>query len=202
MCRLFVAIPLVVISLLSSGSTSLATPPPADYPTSSIKATVVDVTGISIPIRTGFWDSTAGPRGEGQGWGFDKAFNYHNITDVEAMRFVLQSPQKVQQGLQATYTAYANENICDVDSCTAINVIEVRGVYDSQAPDLYYGYPTGGQIGLLTMYCVQGGQVRCPDWVTTSLRNGLTGPATSGGSAKGTTADTISQERYTASYVR
>lgn len=140
--------------------------PPAGYPTSQVMATASNPTLGSIQIRRGFWDSAID-----QGWGMDKAWNKHNIWSLEAMRRVMLSPNITPQGLQYLLKAYAGKYSCSGSTCTLTDQREVRGVYDTQSYTNYCGWPVGGKMGLLTMYCEQGGVIRCPNWVTYSITN-------------------------------
>lgn len=149
-----------------------AAQPPPGYPTSQVMATAANPTLGSIQIRRGFYDGDVD-----QGWGMDKAWNKHNIWSVEAMRRVLLSPNITQQGLQYRLKAYAGKYSCSGSTCTLTDQREVRGVYDTQSYATYYGWPVGGKMGMLTMYCNQGGVIRCPNWVTYSITNpGMNNP--------------------------
>ena len=143
-----------------------AAPPPPGYPTSQVMSTAANPTLGSIQIRRGFYDSAVN-----QGWGMDKAWHKHNIWSVEAMRRVMLSTNITNQGLQHLLKAYAGKYQCNGSTCTLTDQREVRGIYDTQSYQYYYGWPVGGKMGLLTMYCNQGGEPRCPNWVTYSITN-------------------------------
>lgn len=144
---------------------SAAQPPPG-YPTSQVMATAANPTLGSIEIRRGFYDGAID-----QGWGMDKAWNKHNIWSVEAMRRVMLSTNITPQGLQYLLKAYAGKYQCSGSTCTLTDQREVRGIYDTQSFQYYYGWPVGGKMGMLTMYCEQGGAPLCPNWVTYSITN-------------------------------
>lgn len=129
-------------------------------------ATIYNPTLGYIDIRRGFYDSAVN-----QGWGMDKAWNKHNIWSLEAMRRVMRSTNVTNQGLQHLIKAYAGKYQCNGSSCTLTDQREVRGIYDSQSFQYYYGWPVGGVMGTLTMYCEQGGAPLCPTWVTYSITN-------------------------------
>lgn len=154
-----------------TGSAAVASPtwaaqPPAGYPTSQVMATAANPVLGNIQIRRGFYDADIN-----QGWGLDKAWNKHNIWSTEAMRRVMLSPNITTQGLQYLLRAYAGKYQCSGNTCTLSDQREVRGVYDTQTYNNYYGWPVGGQMGMLTMYCYQGGEALCPSWVTYSIIN-------------------------------
>lgn len=160
----------VLLAALTGGVVSSAPAwagqPPAGYPTSQVMSTASNPTLGSIQIRRGFYDADIN-----QGWGMDKAWNKHNIWSVEAMRRVMLSPNITTQGLQYLLKAYAGKYRCSGSTCTLTDQREVRGVYDTQTYTNYYGWPVGGKMGQLTMYCYQGGELRCPNWVAYSITN-------------------------------
>lgn len=149
-----------------SGAPAVAAQPPAGYPTSQVMATASNPTLGSIQIRRGFYDSAVN-----QGWGMDKAWNKHNIWSLEAMRRVMLSTNITNQGAQHLLKAYAGRYQCSGSICTLTDQREIRGVYDTQSFGNYYGWPVGGKMGLLTMYCYQGGEALCPNWVAYSITN-------------------------------
>lgn len=136
-------------------------PPPPGYPTNEIFGVVSTPPG-TVYVRRGFYDGDAD-----QGFGFDKVYHKHNITSMDAIRFVLNTPKYVAEGRQWKYTAYAYEWLCDSSGCELVQQIEVRGIWEPTSFDTYYGWPVGGQLGLMTMYCI--GYIRCPNWVTGAL---------------------------------
>jgi hypothetical protein len=144
---------------------SAAQPPPG-YPTSQVMTTASNPTLGGIDIRRGFYDGDID-----QGWGMDKAWHKHNIWSLEAQRRVMLSTNIETQGLQYKLTAYAGKYQCNGSTCTLTDQREVRGIYDTQSYTIYYGWPVGGKMGQLTMYCYQGGELRCPNWVTYSITN-------------------------------
>lgn len=154
-------------------------PPPAGYPTAQVMASFSNSFG-GITIRRGFWDS-----GPDQGFGYDKAYNKHGITHIDAQKMVLRSPNRAVSGLQYRYTAYAREWI----NGQLNQQIEVWGIYDYRSFSTYYGWPAGNPLGLVTMYCV-GYNPRCPSWVTIALRNGTSA------------ATTTTSHSFNASYVK
>jgi len=164
---LFAALLAFLASTMFVGTAAWAGQPPPGYPTASIVATANNTYGLgSIPIRRGFYDGTID-----QGFGADKAWNKHNIWSFEAMRRVMLSWNITQQGAQYLLKAYAGKYKCDGWTCTLVDQREIYAVYDTQSYTKYYGWPVGGKMGLLTMYCNQGGIIRCPNWVTYSLLN-------------------------------
>jgi len=171
--RTRVAIAAVFLSAVSilAGAPAFSAPPPAGYPTQQVMATANNPSVANIPIRRGFWDADAA-----EGFGLDKAWHYHNITTVTGQVKVMMSPNVTLQG-NGNYrlTAYANKQECvvrnGVRECTIVEEIPVVGVYNPDVKDTYFGWPVNGVLGMQTMYCDQGGAVKCPSWVWLSLQN-------------------------------
>jgi hypothetical protein len=161
----------VVLASMLTASPALAAPPPPGYPTQQIMATAKNPGFADIPIRRGFWDADAG-----QGFGFDKAWNYHNITTLSGQQKVMLSPTRKQQGNGSwRLTAYAQKEECVTSNgsttCRIVEEIPVVGVYNPRTFDEYFGWPVRGVLGEQTMYCDQGGVVKCPSWVWIALQN-------------------------------
>jgi hypothetical protein len=158
---------------LSGTAPASAAPPPSGYPTSEVLATAVNPELGDIELRRGFWDSETN-----LGFGVDKAWNKHNIWSIEAQRRVLMSKNHVKQGNgRYALTAYAGKYKCDKILCTLTDQRKVVGIYNPYSSPEYHGWPAGGVLGLQTMYCDQGGAIKCPNWVTYSILNpGVTNP--------------------------
>lgn len=161
---------LTLVSLFAVAPAAAAPPPPG-YPTQEVMATVVNPGFASIPIRRGFWDGDAG-----QGFGMDKAWHYHNITTLSGMVKVMASPNYVKQSNGSwRMTAYVHEKVCvirnGVKECEITQEIPVIGIYNPRTFDKYFGWPVGGVLGMQTMYCDQGGVIKCPSWVWLALQN-------------------------------
>jgi hypothetical protein len=165
MAAVWALIVALIGSAVLSGPAWAAQPPPG-YPTSQVMATASNPTLGSIPIRRGFYDADID-----QGWGMDKAWHKHNIWSVEAMRRVMLSPNITTQGARHVLKAYAGKYRCSGSTCTLTDQREVRGVYDTRTFTTYLGWPVGGKMGQLAMYCYQGGEALCPNWVTYSITN-------------------------------
>lgn len=121
----------------------------------------------SIPIRRGFYDSAAR-----QGFGFDKAWNKHNIWSGEAMRRVMLSTNYFMQG-NGNYAlkAYAGKYTCQGNRCRLTDQRQLIGVHNGRSYDRYFNQRVGGLMGMQTLYCNQGGAERCPNWVTYAITN-------------------------------
>ena len=145
-----------------------AAPPPAGYPTQQIMTTANNAVLGGIPIRRGFWDSDAG-----QGFGMDKAWHYHNLPSLKAQRNVLLSSNRtLQANGNWLLRAYAQKIVCPSGgSCYVDDEREVWGIYNNKTYTTYFGWPVGGTLGLQTMYCQQGGVIKCPSWVVLGLNN-------------------------------
>lgn len=148
------ALVMVVATVVPAGAASAA-PPPAGYPTDQIMATAQNASLGPIPIHRGFWDAAPD-----QGFGMDKAWNKHNIWSVEAMRRVLLSPNYTMQA-NGNYAlvAYAGKYSCSSSSslCVLEDERKLVGVHDGRTYANYYGWPVNGLMGMLTLYCDQGG---------------------------------------------
>jgi hypothetical protein len=86
------------------------------------------------------------------------------------------SPTRSQQGNgNWRLSAYAQKQECTTatgkKTCHIIEEIPVVGVYNPRTFDEYFGWPVRGVLGQQTMYCDQGGVVRCPSWVWLALQN-------------------------------
>ena len=161
-----------------SAAPAYAAPPPAGYPTDQIMTTANNPVLGGIPIRRGFYDADAG-----QGFGMDKAWHYHNLPSLTAQKYVLESTNRTLQGNGSwRLRAWAYKQECTTTggtrTCKVVDQREVWGIYQPQSYDKYFGWPVGGKMGLQTMYCQQGGTIKCPSWVILSFQN-----AASGGSA-------------------
>ncbi|WP_427019472.1 hypothetical protein ACQCSX_22805 (plasmid) [Pseudarthrobacter sp. P1] len=151
-----------------------ASPPPPGYPTDQIMVTAQNPILGPIPIHRGFWDSVPD-----QGFGFDKAWNKHNLWSSEAMRRIMLSTNYVMQG-NGNYalTAYAGKYTCSGSTCTLTDQRQLTGVHDGRTYSTYYTWPVNGLMGMLTAYCNNpDGAAACPNWVTFSITNpGVTNP--------------------------
>lgn len=158
---------LVLAFLGPLAASASAAPPPPGYPTQQIMTTANNPALGSIPIRRGFYDAAVN-----QGFGFDKAWNYHNIWSGEAMRRVMLSTNYTKQG-NGNYAlkAYAGKYVCQGNRCQRTDQRELIGVHNGRSYDKYFNQRVGGLMGMQTMYCNQGGVVRCPSWVTYSITN-------------------------------
>ncbi|WP_146078865.1 MULTISPECIES: hypothetical protein [unclassified Rathayibacter] len=154
------------IGLVSTGP-AMAAQPPAGYPSTDTFATVSSSTHGSFPIRRGFYDADIE-----RGWGFDKVFHKHNIWSTNAMKKVMASTNSTLQG-NGNYNlkAYAGNYDCVDGRCVLREQVELLGIYNPRSYDLYYGWPVGGKMGMQTLYCKQGGEARCADWVTYSINH-------------------------------
>ncbi|MBC8091926.1 MAG: hypothetical protein H7Y15_08305 [Pseudonocardia sp.] len=155
--------------LLSSPVAAAPEPPTGNlasvYPSNQVLGTVFDRDGRYIQIRRGFYNS-----GSNQGFGFDKAYNKHGLTDIRPMKYVFRAVIRSPDNQDFRYTAYAREFVCNSAGCTVRQEVTVRGIFDPRTYSTYYGLPVGGVLGQKTMYCI-GYNPRCPSWVTVALIN-------------------------------
>ncbi|HEU4421611.1 MAG TPA: hypothetical protein VFR67_03610 [Pilimelia sp.] len=190
---------IVAATFVSAAPASAGQPPPG-YPTDEIKRIVYNsYYGNSIPIRRGFYDADIN-----EGFGFDKVWWKHKIMQLDAMQYGLQSPRRFKSGNQYIFRSYAQQFVCDTNGCVLQQEVEVQAVYEPRSFSIYYGWPVGGKLGLLTMYCI-GYFPECPHWVDDGLSNALHNSQLSAASGR-TTFDSsagpsLTQEvRYGASY--
>lgn len=57
--RIVAVLALLLAIVLTQGGGASAAPPPKGYPTASVLVYATDPNGLSVPLRRGFWDSTA-----------------------------------------------------------------------------------------------------------------------------------------------
>ena len=125
-----------------------------------------DAYGNYVPLRRGYYDGT-------NGFGIAKASVKHDVSSLDAFRFVLASPEFVKEPAPSTswrYYAYADKIICDYIECQIVDSRRVKLVADQRL------LSDGKPFGLVTLYCIpDGGAEReelCPSWVNTALVNG------------------------------
>ena len=129
-----------------------------------------------MPLRTGYWSGS-------DGWGYDKAYHFHNLKTAEGIRYVMSSPRSnrddrtngvpgdVYSGRAKWYTNCEPGEVPSqpaTGSCALKATNWVYVVYDYRDfPE--YKYVTGGNpLGVVTAFC--GGGTECPNWVSPSLR--------------------------------
>lgn len=166
--RMVIAIAITLGATLVSAPAS-ADPPPPGYPTGQIFRTVTNPNLPSahrqLPIRRGFWDSDIPNRG----FGFDKSYHKHDVRLIDAMSYMLRSDNFDLQGTQYALYATAGRLYCGGGVC-GTEEIEVLAVADTKSFTTYYGWPVGGRLGLMTVYCP--GTPTCASWVDDSLAEG------------------------------
>jgi len=169
------ALAAVGVAFTLTAAPAYAAPPPAGYRTDQIMTTANNPVLGDIPIRRGFYDADAN-----QGFGMDKAWHYHNLPSLTAQKYVLESTDRTLQS-QGSWRmrAWAYKEECTTSggkrTCKVVDEREVWGIYQPQSYDKYFGWPVGGKLGLQTMYCQQGGAIKCPDWVIISFQNAAAG---------------------------
>ena len=110
---------------------------------------LTDARGVTAVLRRGFFDREAN-----RGFGWDKVWNQHKITNTNAVSYMVRNPNGGSaQGTKRVYFAYANRVECGVINCTVREVVRTRTVVEFKYFPTYYGYSVGGQPGVLTAYC-------------------------------------------------
>lgn len=135
----------------------------------------------SIPARRGFYCIQA--NGTGLGFGYDKAWHRHNITNLKSIQFALKAPYffAVASDIGGTgynFVSYARRKECDEKgNCEFTDEQKVVAATTTGNSDYYYGMPAGHPVGLVTVYCDYGDPTRllCEPWVDVALAAGLTG---------------------------
>ncbi len=172
------------VVLSTTASNSLAAPPPSGYPSSQVlQRTYNPKLGTSIPLRRGFYDAAAN-----HGFGWDKLWNKHKITDLRAVAALSGSTAMQTEGTSRVFFTWAGKYKCQSGRCTLQKQQKVRLVVVT-TKNLTYSYKPKGATkkvyvpigngkemwGVQTAYCE--GMVECPTWVTFSLANpGLPNP--------------------------
>lgn len=114
-----------------------------------------------FPIRRGYFDGT-------KGFGYDKAYHKHGLTDLEAIKKVAVSPESEWQGNSLVAKAYVGKYTCNLLACNLEDQREVRVVFTTDTQHLDKTFDS--QVGMITAYCQNpDGAPKCPDWVQPSI---------------------------------
>lgn len=150
---------LVSLSLAASNSIAVAqpAPPPVDYQ-AEVVATMPNSVGDPVLYRRGWWYAET----PNKGFGFDKVFHKHNITNDDVVRYVVGGPIKVENAGNGRWIHWGSfdRRDCGLTGCTVLETVGVKVVIDYSNWGLA---PERGMLGINTAYCE--GYVRCPDWV-------------------------------------
>lgn len=151
-------------SALAVEPAAAAGPPPPGYPTSE-KVTPAwrDAENRRVVLRRGFYDHVTG-----RGFGWDKLYHRHNITNTNLVRFVTKNPSGGEpQGTARVYHAWSHYVECGRVVCTIKDRTPVRMVVEYGKRPTIGGWPAGNPVGVLTGYCVeQRYNPKCPWWVS------------------------------------
>lgn len=144
---------LLIVGLLVTPA-SAAAPPPISYQ-QEVVARLENSAGGIVLFRRG-WHL-----GGSSGFGFDKIFHKHGITNKEIVRAVVRYPQIVRR---ETATRWVHEKQALLIGIGGVSqTLLVRVVIE------YGGWMGPGQHGVVTAYCV-GIRGRCPDWVNRAFK--------------------------------
>lgn len=114
-----------------------------------------------FPIRRGYFDGT-------KGFGYDKAYHKHGLTNLEAIKKVAVSPNSEWQGNSLVAKAYVGKYTCNFLTCNVEDQREVRVVFTTDKQHLDKTFDS--QVGMITAYCQNpDGAPKCPDWVQPSI---------------------------------
>lgn len=177
-----------LIAVIGASTAAVAAQPPKGYPSNQVMANVGNPIHGTIPIRRGFYDGDLDT-----GFGFDKAWNKHNLRSLHAQQVLMGSNNSTKQGNGnydlKTYTGYYN---CDTNPCKLVKQQLVHGIYAPNNATYIQGWPVGGKVGLLTAYCTNdSGALDCPNWVTYGIDHpGQDNPYAASASRAGAAATT------------
>ncbi len=137
-----------------------------------------------IPIRTGFWDQDAN-NGKGAGFGFDKAYHFHNIPTLKGLKWALESPtgaEKPQGNRNSQLVSYVAEKVCSSPGQNRVvrPTPEINAIYAPSAGTRFAGWPARNLVGLFGAHCMNpDGAKRSPNWVTIARTSQLPGETAS-----------------------
>jgi len=141
--------------------------PPKGYPSGQVVYSFKDPSdGLTTYLRHGYYDST-----KDEGFGWDKVWNKHGITDYRAVRAILESPSRFPTSTGKDTVNHQEYAYAEVNGKVTQEIL-VTAVYEfGNWPD-YNGWPAGAPLGVMTMFCDNSDKsAQCPSWVTTALIN-------------------------------
>lgn len=158
--------------------------PPPGYDTAQVLRTVETLVG-QVPVRRGFWDPDVVNRKsgkDGEGFGYDKAFNRHRVTDMNMIAFVLRSTNigvnddpdfdegnDFVRNIRAVDCRGPVDNIPEICEEDELDIVAAVNLEDR---DLYFDWPAGDPVGLQTVFC-EGYDAdvdfKCPPWVNSYI---------------------------------
>lgn len=145
------------------------------YPVNEVIATATDLDGNKVLLRRGYYDGK-------QGFGWDKIFWKHNITNPNVFRdLISHSRPTTQKPGELVYVIPINRTHCTHgffgDQCKdSGESLTIRIVVDTTEERV--GVPDGGQKGVITMYPLAGGSgvvqvepqwTMAPPWVSQNV---------------------------------
>jgi len=148
------------------GALAAAGPPPPGYPTAEkVRPVWRDADARRVVLRRGFYDHVTG-----RGFGWDKLYHRHNITNTNLVKFVTKEPSGGEpQGTARVYHAWSHYVECGRVVCTIKDRTQVRMVVEYGKRATIGGWPAGNPVGVLTGYCVDPRyNPKCPWWVSDS----------------------------------
>lgn len=157
--RVVMSVVIAVGSMMAIAPSTYAAPPPPNN--NEIVHTATDQCGNRAIMRAGRYDPS-----QGSGWGYLKMKGKHNLHNKTVLDGVFTDRTcGRQQGTSREYHKMAQLwgqwwiFPYLKDEREVISVVNYR--HDPQA---------GGQKGMITTYCNQGGAWQCPDWVNEEPR--------------------------------
>lgn len=77
---------LLIVNLTSTASAA----PPISYQ-QTVVATLTNSVGDTVPLRRGYWLASS----PSSGFGWDKVYHKHRITNIGVIRYIVRNPDKV-----------------------------------------------------------------------------------------------------------
>lgn len=133
---------------------------------SEIMVATSDSQGRLTILRRGYYDPAA-RNGKGRGFGYDKLYHKHGLTNLDSIYALIQKLKDPQPcgGSAIEYETPINEWMCDPLGCESQHIADLRTVVETANQ----GEPDGKQKGIITMYCE--GTIVCPPIMNTIPRD-------------------------------
>lgn len=123
-----------------------------------------------IPVHRGYYDASLDGRPEA-GFGYDKARHRHGWSDIESIRWILNSDSVQMQGTTAVLVGYSQRFKCSGNTCTEVERVQIKAIAIQDARSEWYGHKFPKPVdalGLQTMYCNYPDgdkRLKCDSWV-------------------------------------
>lgn len=161
-----VLITVLLVAAPAAADEPLKPPPSFDYQAEVVE-TFENSAGDPVVLRRGWWYEER----PNKGFGFDKIFHKHGITNTAVIASLLKHPESVRELGPGRYNHVKTAKFI---SCSfeygCLTLKEVSVILAVSYHD-FYGY---GQFGVVTAYC-DGYPYpeKCPSWINSSTEYGL-----------------------------